>query len=158
MSPRLGLRVWFGSPVDMEVRDPMWLGVAEVKVPRFALERRSEEESSPGAGRVGSLRLMFIATWERRRSEGKRSKRGEERLMLERRSVALIDAAAAREWVEGRGELLLSRRGMAMLIERGEFVGGRVFMSGGMPSSANVDVNSLGRERIGSLRDVVGYR
>lgn len=87
------------------------------------LERRSEEVSSPGLGRAGSLRERFIATWERRRSEDWRSRRGDAREEVLRCSVAFMVAAAARECSEGRGETLDSRRvigePMATAIDRG---------------------------------------
>jgi hypothetical protein len=63
--------------------------------------------SSPGAGKVGSLRLKLMATLERRRSP--LPIRGEPRVLLVdefRReiSAAFIVAAAAREIEEERGE------------------------------------------------------
>lgn len=56
---------------------------------------------------VGSFKLRFMATCDRRRSEDLRSSRGEFAVVLDLLSVALMVAAAAREWVDGRGEELL---------------------------------------------------
>ena len=81
-------------------------GLAAAKWPR--LDLWSLLESSPGLGRLGSLRLRFIATAEVRR-ELALPGRGEPRLLpaaeLRRlMSAAFMVAAAASETEEERGE------------------------------------------------------
>ena len=68
------------------------------------LDRRSEEDNSPGAGIAGSLRERFIMTCDLLRSEIRLSSLGEPRLLLERLSDAFIAAAAASECVDGLAE------------------------------------------------------
>lgn len=103
------------------------------------LDLLSELGSSPGEGIAGSFKFKFMATWDLLRSDVVLSRRGDPLLLLDLLSVAFIVAAAARECVEGRGEGVLSRRGvvMATAIDRGWAGGdgleaGKELRSGGM--------------------------
>lgn len=84
----------------------MLVGLAVLKALPIE-DRWSLLDSSPGPGRLGSFKLRFMATAERRRSEA-RPAWGEPRLLLveERRemSAALIVAAAAKDTEEDRGD------------------------------------------------------
>ena len=118
-------------------------------------ERGSLAESSPGPGRVGSVRLMFMMAVERRRSV--RPTWGEVLLRFElvderRESCcwmpALMVAAAAREKDEERGEGVCRRCVSAVLLMTrdwcgeafGEREGGRELRSGAMVSLGGISL------------------
>ncbi len=140
---------------------PIIGGLADAKLwPR--LMRGSLLESSPGEGRVGSPRLKFAATWERRRSLGMRPRWGEPRLLrddLRDSWAALVMAAVAREMDEVRGEGVCCRLGgeaaaVADWMDRGcigedevDRDGGREFRSGGaMERGGRNDIREKGGE------------
>ena len=145
-SPRLGVRAWWGSPVAMVGEPPIRGGLVVWKA--WPMEVRGSLPCiSPGPGREGSFRLMFMTAVDLRRSLlptcGDALLRLE--LVEERREScccmpALMLAAAANEKDDDRGDGVCRRWVSAVLVKTrdwwgeafGERDGGRELRSGAM--------------------------